>query len=77
MRSTVRYSEALKLHVLRELEEGKFSTSAAAARAYGIRGQGTIGYLGLIEPPRRVDLIRRIHRSSISHVGLCRRDILS
>lgn len=38
----VRYSEALKLQVLREIEEGKFSTRSAAYRAYGIRGGGTI-----------------------------------
>lgn len=44
MRATIRYSEAFKLQVLRELDEGKFSTNTAAARAYGIRGQGTIPY---------------------------------
>ena len=42
MRSAIRYSEAFKLQVLRELEEGRFKTRAAAYRAYGIRGQGTI-----------------------------------
>lgn len=42
MRSTVRYSEAFKLQVLRELESGRFKTRAAAYRAYGIRGQGRI-----------------------------------
>lgn len=42
MRATVRYSEAFKLQVLRELEEGRFRTRAQAARTYGIRGQGTI-----------------------------------
>jgi transposase-like protein len=42
MRSTIRYSEAFKLQVLRELESGKFPTRAAAARAYGIRGGVTI-----------------------------------
>lgn len=44
MTRTVRYSEAFKLQVLRELEEGRFETRAAAARAYGIRGQGMIAY---------------------------------
>jgi transposase-like protein len=44
MRATIRYSEAFKLQVLRELEEGKFPNRAAAARAYGIRGQGMIEY---------------------------------
>ena len=42
MRANIRYSEAFKLQVLRELEEGKFTTKAAAYRAYGIRGCGTI-----------------------------------
>ena len=44
MREAIRYSEAFKLQVLRELEEGRFESRSAAARAYGIRGQGTIGY---------------------------------
>ena len=38
----VRYSEAFKLQVLRELEEGKFSTKSAVYKAYGMRGAGTI-----------------------------------
>ena len=42
MRTAIRYSEALKLQVLRELEEGRFASREAAKRAYGIRGQGTI-----------------------------------
>ncbi len=42
MRATVRYSEAFKMQVLRELEEGRFRTRAQAARTYGIRGQETI-----------------------------------
>lgn len=41
-KGTIRYSEAFKLQVLRELESGRFQTQAAAYRAYGIRGQGTI-----------------------------------
>ena len=42
MSCAIRYSEAFKLQVLRELEEGRFETRVAAYRAYGIRGQGTI-----------------------------------
>jgi transposase-like protein len=38
----MRYSEAFKQQVLRELEEGKFSSAYGAARAYGIRGGWTI-----------------------------------
>lgn len=42
MRTRIRYSEAFKQQVLRELEEGKFDSVQAAARAYGIRGGSTI-----------------------------------
>lgn len=42
MRTIVRYSDAFKQAILRELEEGKFSGIEAAARAYGIRGKATI-----------------------------------
>jgi transposase-like protein len=38
----IRYSEAFKHQVLRELEEGKFNSIQAAGRAYGIRGGTTI-----------------------------------
>lgn len=44
VRATIRYSEAFKLQVLRELEEGKFANRGQAAKAYGIRGSGMIGY---------------------------------
>lgn len=44
MGKVVRYSEAFKLQVLRELEEGRFATRGEAARVYGIRGCGTIGH---------------------------------
>jgi transposase-like protein len=39
----VRYSEAFKLQVVRELEEGKHSSCFAAGEAYGIRGPSTVG----------------------------------
>lgn len=42
MREWRRYSEAFKLQVLRELEEGKFPSACAVARAYDIRGGWTI-----------------------------------
>ena len=44
MGKVVRYSEAFKLQVLREIEEGRFSSRGAAARTYGISGNGTIEY---------------------------------
>ena len=42
MRVTIRYSEAFKLQVLREVEEGRFESGYAAERAYGIRGAGAV-----------------------------------
>ena len=42
MRSAIRYSEAFKMQVLRDLDTGRFASIGAAKRAYGIRGQGTI-----------------------------------
>lgn len=38
----IRYSEAFKLQVLRELEEGKFASHEEARRAYGIGGGSTL-----------------------------------
>lgn len=42
MRAAIRYSEAFKQQVLRDLDTGRFASKEAAKRAYGIRGQGTI-----------------------------------
>ena len=42
MKYSIRYSEAFKLKVVRELASGKFSSMAEASRAYGIRGQVTV-----------------------------------
>lgn len=42
MRTTIRYSEAFKSQVLRELETGRFATIAEARRTYGIKGMATI-----------------------------------
>ena len=44
MDERIRYSEAFKRQVLREIEEGKFPSVSAARRAYGIRGRSTIQY---------------------------------
>jgi transposase-like protein len=54
------YSEAFKLHVLRELEEGKFATKDAARRAYGIRGCGTL--LSWIDKYGKTHLRERVVR---------------
>lgn len=42
MRKLVRYSEAFKLQVIQELEEGRFSSAHEARNCYGITGTGTI-----------------------------------
>ena len=54
---TVRYSEAFKQQVISELEAGKFAGPKAAARAYGIRGGGTIN--GWLRKYARSDLMPR------------------
>jgi len=41
-RNYVRYSEAFKHQVVREIETGKFSSAYAATQAYGIPGSETI-----------------------------------
>ncbi len=41
-KSVTRYSEAFKLQVIRELEEGKHASCFSAGQAYGIRGGSTV-----------------------------------
>lgn len=75
MRDVRQYSEAFKLQVLRELEEGKFSSARAAARAYDIRGGWTIhqwirGYgkthllnkVVRVETPKEVDEMKEMRK---------------
>jgi transposase len=75
MRPAIRYSEAFKLQVLRELGEGKFPSKAAAARAYGFSPVGMIEYwarkygkthlLGKVvrvETPREVNEARELRK---------------
>jgi len=75
MRQTIRYSEAFKLQVLREIEAGRFETRAAAYRAYGIRGCGTIerwaaeygknhliGKVIRVETPKEVSELRALRK---------------
>jgi transposase len=42
-KAVVRYSEAFKLQVIRELESGRFGSPFEASRAYGL-GYGTVVY---------------------------------
>jgi transposase len=44
MRPVMRYSEAFKLQVVREVEEGRYETPCGAGRAYGVKGRGTVAY---------------------------------
>lgn len=41
-RVTKRYSEAFKLQVVRDVEQGRYSGPTAAGRAYGVTGEGTV-----------------------------------
>ncbi len=41
-RIEVRYSEAFKLQVVRDLEQGRFENAGAAGRAYGVNGAETV-----------------------------------
>lgn len=42
MKANIRYSEAFKLQVIREVEQGRFESGWAAGRAYGVKGAGTV-----------------------------------
>jgi transposase-like protein len=39
----VRYSEAFKLQVVRQLEQGQFDSPWEAGQAYGVKGTNTVG----------------------------------
>lgn len=42
MKRVVRYSEAFKLQVIKEVESGRFESANAAREAYGIGGKATV-----------------------------------
>ena len=42
MKSSIRYSEAFKIQVVRDLESGKFQSICHVNRAYGIKGSQTV-----------------------------------
>jgi transposase-like protein len=77
MATMMRYSEAFKQHVLRELGEGKFASIQAAARTYGIRGGSTIQ--GWMRRYGRTDLLRKVIRvetpKEVSEVKQLRRRV--
>ena len=41
-RRNIRYSEAFKLQVVRDLEQGRYENATAAGQAYGVTGRGTV-----------------------------------
>jgi transposase len=42
MKSVMRYSEAFKLQVVRDVESGRFGSPFEAGRVYGVKGHGTV-----------------------------------
>lgn len=58
MKEWIHYSEAFKLQVVRELEEGKHGSCSAAAEAYGIRGHRTVR--GWIERYGKTHLLAKV-----------------
>ncbi len=41
-KANIRYSEAFKLQVVRDLEQGRFVSVGSAGRAYGVKGAETV-----------------------------------
>ena len=44
MGPVMRYSEAFKLKVVRDLEEGRYASPSEAGLAHGVKGRGTVAY---------------------------------
>jgi transposase-like protein len=59
-KTVVRYSEAFKLQVIEDIANGRFGSAQEAARAYGIRGNGTVHRW--VRASGRDDLLRRVIR---------------
>ena len=60
MKSEIRYSEAFKLQVVRELESGQHGSCFAASNAYGIRGTTTVARW--VEHYGKSHLLRKVVR---------------
>jgi len=58
MDSVVRYSEAFKLQVVREIEEGKHPSCFAARERYGISGAATVARW--VREYGRTDLLKKV-----------------
>jgi transposase len=75
MKTTIRYSEAFKFQVLRDLDSGRFSSIAEAQRTYGITGKGTVqswvlrygmnhlvGKVMRVETPEEANELKKLRR---------------
>lgn len=60
MKATFQYSEAFKMQVVRELEEGRWGSCHAAGKAYGIGGVTTVR--GWVEHYGKNHLLRKVVR---------------
>jgi transposase-like protein len=60
MKALIHYSEAFKLQVVREIEEGKHASCNAAREAYGVGGAMTVSRW--VRKYGRSDLIRKVIR---------------
>lgn len=60
MSTNFRYSEAFKLQVIREIEEGRFASANEASQAYRIRGHETVARW--LRQSGRGKLVRKVVR---------------
>ncbi len=60
MRALMRYSEAFKLQLVRELEAGKYRTPWEAGRVYGVGGADTVA--GWVRKYGKNHLLRKVVR---------------
>jgi len=59
-RREIRYSEAFKLQVVRDLEQGRYENATVAGRAYGVYGKGTVA--GWVRRFGKDHLLRKLVR---------------
>lgn len=60
MKQLRKYSEAFKLQIIREIEEGKYKTVAEASEANSIRGAQTVA--NWVEKYGKANLLRKVMR---------------
>ena len=59
-KAVMRYSEAFKVQVVRELEQGQFESAGAAGHAYGVKGSHTVA--GWVRRFGKDHLLRKVIR---------------